>query len=270
MKKQYFRRANNLGFQGRGTLVPQHFSIGILIGAVALLIFFAIRFVAPQTFLTLVSPLLKSGTTLTAAVGGATNTESKATLLTSVTELQKKNTELTNQNIVLTTRVEDLTRLLGSRIETEKGIIAGVTARPPVAPYGVLILDQGSDSGVAADAFVYGPGGIPVGRISSVTPDSSRAGLFSLSGNTTAGWIGSQRVPVSIVGESAGAFSAVLPKDVGIAPGDGLYVVSAGSLPIGVVSSIENDPSSPNVTLRILPYVNPFSLTDVTIQRVAR
>lgn len=270
MKKQYFRKANNIGFQGRGTLVPQPFSIGLLLGGATLVIFFLIRFFAPETFLTIVSPVLKTGMQLTAAAGAAANTDSKQALLATVDSLQSKNIELTNQNVLLTARVEELTRTLGTRTASEKGIIANVTARPPVSPYDILILDQGSTSGVAIDAFAYGPGGIPVGRISSVTEHTSRTTLFSSIGTQTAGWIGKNRVPVTIVGESAGAFSAVLPKEAGIEAGDALYVVSAGALSVGIVVSIENDPSSPNVMLRIRPYVNPFSLTVVTIEKIAR
>ncbi len=269
MKKQYFRKANNIGFQGRGVTASPPFSIGLGISIMVLVLCVFIRLVAPQTFLTLVTPLITAGTRLTAAVGVATNTESTEALRAKVDTLEKEHTELSNQNTVLASKVEDLTRLLGTRITTERGILAGVVARPPVAPYGVLILDQGRDAGVEENAFVYGPGGVPMGRITQTTARSSRASLFSLTGTTTAGWVGVQRVPVNILGEGAGAFSAILPKEAGIVVGDVLYVVSGGALPIGVVSSIENDPSSPNVTLRILPYVNPFSVTDVTIDRHA-
>lgn len=207
----------------------------------------------------------RAGSALTSAVAVHVPSESRAALRAARDELEAQNAALTAQNAVLAAQVSDLTNLLGMRTEPEKGTVAGVVARPPVAPYDVLIVDQGTAAGVQEGALVSGPGGTPVGTIGTVGERQSRVTLYSTRGIKTAGWAGENRIPVTLIGAGAGAFTASVPREAGVQVGDGVYVAAGGAYPVGTVVNVESDPSSPSVSLVVRPYTNPFSLTWVTI-----
>jgi cell shape-determining protein MreC len=227
----------------------------------------ALRLVAPSVLSSVASPLWHAGSALTALVHRASSTDSKQSLIADRDRLVSENNALSAKNAALAAQVTDLTRLLGTRTAPEKGIVASVLARPPVAPYDVLILDQGTDAGVAVGSMVMGQGGTPIGTVGEADEDQSRVALFSTSGLKHDGWVGESRLPVTVTGAGAGAFRAAVPKEAGIAVGDAVYLAGFGAFPIGTVISIEQDPSSPSSDLDVRPYANPFSLTWVTVAR---
>jgi cell shape-determining protein MreC len=242
-------------------------SVVAVIITVLLVIAVILRFVAPGVFSRITTPIWNIGTSLTTSVRGTATTDSKSSLRTERDQLSAENAVLAAQNATLTAQVEDLTALLGSRTEPEKGIVAGVLARPPVAPYDVLIIDQGTEAGVTVGARAFGPGGTPIGTIGEVHSRQSRIALFSTSGFKNEGWVGSGRIPLTLTGAGAGAFRATVAKQAGVIVGDSVYLPGNGASPIGTVIKIESDPSSPTVELEVRPYTNPFSTTWVTVAR---
>jgi cell shape-determining protein MreC len=112
----------------------------------------------------------------------------------------------------------------------------------------------------------FGAGGVPLGKVTSVLSDFSRATLFSSPEMTTNGWVGSAKVPLTITGSGAGTMSASLARSADVSVGDTVSISGPGMLPVGVVVRIDSDPSSPAVTLRITPAVNPFSITWVLLR----
>ena len=60
--------------------------------------------------------------------------------------------------------------------------------------------------------------------------------------------------------------TASVPRSAGISVGDTVYAPGPGSLPIATVARVDSVPSSPAVTLRILPSLNLFSVTRVTLR----
>jgi cell shape-determining protein MreC len=262
MKRQSLR-----SYSARRSLIPGTpavFATGGLI--LFILIMVLVRVFAPNAFTVVVTPFWRAGSALSASVGVNTASwGSKEALVRERDALAAQNAQLTSENQVLAAKAQDLQQLLGTRTQTGQGILAGVLARPPVAPYDVLIVDQGSISHVTLGAVAYGPGGTPIGTVGSVTNQTARITLFSNPGLETAGWVGDARIPVTIRGAGSGAFTATLPKAAGIIAGQGVYAAGPGAVPVGVVTRIQSDPSSPNVILDIHPYLNPFSLTWVTI-----
>ena len=172
---------------------------------------------------------------------------------------------LSAENTVLAERARDLETVLGTRLSPPESIVAGVLARPPIVPYDVLITDQGSRAGVIIGVSVRGAGGIPLGTVESVTEYTSHVVLHSAPARQTAGWIGASRVPVTLIGQGAGAFVASVSRDTGVEAGDLILVSGGGALPIGVIENVKTDPSSPLATLFVRPLANPFSITWVTI-----
>lgn len=225
-----------------------------------------VRFLMPGALVSLGSPFWTAGTALTAGVGSAGSFfTDKTALMAERDRLLAENAAFYAKSATAEARARDLERLLGDREEAGEGILAGVLARPPVSPYDMLILDRGSDDGVSVGARVLGDGGMPLGRIESVTPSSARALLLSTPANETESWIGDARIPVTLVGEGAGSMSAIIAREAGIIVGDLVYAMGPGAIAAGTVISVENDPSSPRSRVDIRPLSNPFSVTWVTI-----
>lgn len=263
MNKPYFRRQpryRNGLVQGRGAFAMA--IVALLVAALA-----AVRYAAPSAFSQLASPLWAAGSYVGGNVGGIAAPESKAALREDRDRLAAENAAVTAQNASLSAQVRDLTALLGGRTDPPDGVVAQVLSGPPVAPYDVLVIDQGTDAGVALGALVTGPGGTPVGTVGVADRRQARVALYSTRGLKTGGWVGGSRIPVTLTGAGAGAFGAQVPKEAGVQVGDGVYVSGADLVPIGTVVRIEADPSSPSVGLDVRPYVNPFSLPWVAVAR---
>lgn len=235
------------------------------IGVVVLLVI-VVRVLAPGVLVAMGTPLWVTGSAVTAGVGGVTGFFSdKQEVLAERDRLREEQATLYVTTQALEARVADLQKLLGTRTEPESAILAGVLARPPVSPYDVFILDQGTAAGVLVGAYVQGMGGMPIGVIESVTKNSARARLYSTPAQETEGWIGEDRIPVTLVGEGSGALSAVVAREAGIETGAQVYAAGPGAMPLGTVIGVENDPSLPRSRVDIRPLANPFSLTWVTI-----
>lgn len=264
MKKRYSLRTSGAVSGYRSEIIPGDVRLGLIaMGAIAVLLVL-VRFIAPGALTTIATPFWNAGSSATAAVGSSLSFTSSQASQRALTERDAENAALSAQNAVLSARVADLERLLGGR-EEAPGILASVTSRPPVSPYDVLGIDRGVTSGVIEGAFVLGPGGTPIGTVSETAPTHARVVLYSAVGVATEGWAGVERVPVTLSGIGAGAVRAVVPREAGVAVGDGVYVAAAGAAPIGTIVAIDSDPSSPSVELHVRPYTNPFSLTWVSV-----
>jgi cell shape-determining protein MreC len=231
-----------------------------------LALFLLLRAFVPGALAFLATPFWATGTVLTAGVGNTgTFFTGKAEIARERDRLLAENAALIAQQAALSAREADLIRLLGSRTEPAKGILAGVLARPPVSPYDVLVVDAGSKAGIVEGARALGLGGVPLGTVESVAPGSSRITLYSTPLRETEAWIGEARIPVTLIGEGSGAFAAEVARESGIKEGDMAYVASGGAFPIGTVMRVESDPSSPRSRVDIKPVLNPFSVTWVSI-----
>jgi len=246
MKTSYFRRRSAF-FSSSGRLVAA-------IAVVALVLVIGIRVIWPGSFFALAAPLFAFGN-----------------LIASVSENPEADTvradrALTNENAALRSRITDLEQLLGTVPGESSGIVAGVIARPPMAPYDSLIIGAGQDAGVAFGMLVSADGGVPIGTVETVTRGHAQVALFSTAGRVTDGWIGEERLPISIQGLGAGAFTADIPRDADVGEGALVYVPGPGARPIGRVIRVDADPSSPSATVRIEPLANIFSLPLVLIE----
>lgn len=256
MRRRFSARNNIL--VGRNVLSAG--GILLSIAAVAVLL----RMFAPNTLISVAAPLWKVGSVFSDsfAIVPASFRE-KATLIDERDALIRQNESLLIENAALAEKASDLSALFGPAKAKRDGILAAVLAHPPVSPYDTLITDAGSGEGVTVGALVRGPGGIPLGTVESVTADGCRVVLFSAPERETNAWLGTSRIPVTLVGRGAGAFTLSVPRDAKVEIGD--VIVVSGSFPIAVVMSVARDPSSAIATVRVKPSANPFSITWVDI-----
>ena len=263
MKKTFLARRNAL-------LSSANISWGSYALIIALCLFF-LRFAAPDFFWKVFAPVFRSADSLAAGSHAFVSSFGDTAKLSLRNEiLANENLALANENQALLQKTTSLEALLGSPVPGTKnissGILAGVVARPPEAPYDTLVLAQGSRAGIALGQGVFGAGNVPIGVISSVLDDFSRVTLFSSPGVSIAGWIGSANIPLTVTGAGAGSMSASLARSANISVGDSVFGPGPGMLPIGTVTRIDESPSSPSVTLRITPALNLFSVSWVVVR----
>lgn len=224
------------------------------------------RFVAPDLFLTVFAPVLRTGTALQGKIEGFASGFGDARTLASMNErLASENAVLSVQNRMLSEHIADLSTLLGSETTPHASIVAGVLSRPPESPYDTLVVNGGTKNGVTLGMEAFGAGGTPLGVVTAVTTSFARITLFSAPGQQVSGWVGKNRAPLTLKGLGAGAFTATVSRAANAVVGDGVYLPGPGALLVGTVTALETDPASPGVTLVIHPVLNPFSIPWVTL-----
>lgn len=249
MNKRSFQRRNALV---SGLVWPLGFS---LVG-VALLILL-LRVFAPGAFLAVLAPVQGVGTLATAA-------SSNAVLpFTNTKKLTAERDQLRAENAALMSENETLKATLRDTQGVTEGVVAGVMARPPMSPYDTLVLS--SQQTLPVGSLVLAPGGAPIGRIEESRVGYARAMLFSTSGATSEGWAGEVRLPISLIGEGGGGFSATLAREAPVAIGDVVYLPGPGARAMGSIVRIDTDPASPSARVHVRPFTNPFSLTWVSV-----
>lgn len=236
-------------------------SWGGIILAVALLVL-VIRFLFPNFFWTVTSPLF----TISNAAAGASRSflgsfNNAADLTLRLDTLTRDNAALQNENAALKARVAAY-----GAFEDQPGIIAGVVARPPQSAYDTLVVAAGEREGVTIGMEAFAAGGVPLGVVDTVWDRFARVILFSAPQTVTPGWVGPHSTAISINGLGGGALRASVASTANIVVGDVVYVPGPGALPLGRVGDIETNPSSTSVVLRIIPAVNLFSVTWVTLR----
>lgn len=255
MKKTFLTRRNAI-------LSPENFSWG----AYALMVVLALlllRVIAPNFFWKIATPLFQSADILTENTHLFFASFGNAAVLTRDNErLQTENVILANENAALSRTIADQIALTS----TSKDILAGVIARPPESPYDSLVIGKGSSAGITTNMEVFGPGSVPVGFVSTVEKQFALVTLFSSPKIKIGAWVGAGHIPLTISGGGAGTFRASITRSAGVAVNDIVYAPGPGELPIGKVIRTDSDPSSPSVTLQIMPMLNIFSLPWVLVR----
>ncbi|MDP9249490.1 MAG: rod shape-determining protein MreC [bacterium] len=154
---------------------------------------------------------------------------------------------------VLARENESLKKILWRLPEdNQKPILAAILLKPNRSPYDTLLIDQGEVAGVAAGDMVYAYGNIPIGRIASVTPYTSKVVLFSSSGETTEVAVPSLRKDAEeggifweATGRGGGNFEMILPRDFILEKGDAVVLPGLNPLTIAVAETVLSDPRSP-------------------------
>jgi cell shape-determining protein MreC len=231
-----------------------------LLFAVSLLI---VRLIAPNFFLQIFAPVFSASDALAIESNSFINAFKNVSLLAAQNEtLANEISTLKIEKQVLEEKMAGISGL-GRSVS---GVIAGVIAGPPVSPYDILVVSAGSMDGVKVGMEAFGAGGVPLGTVSSVYSNFSRITLFSAPDADTGGWVGHSHVPITLSGTGAGTISASAPRSANIEIDDTVFAPGPGMLPIGRVVRIDNNASSPSVTLRIMLTQNIFSITWVALR----
>ena len=166
-------------------------------------------------------------------------------------KLETQSAELINRE-ALVFENESLKEIFSRAPEKKEIILAAIISKPNRSPYDTLLLDVGEKDGVETGAAVYALGDIPIGRVNSITPDTSNAILFSSSKETTQVIVpvsleqgGTKEMFWELVGRGGGNFEMTLPRDFIL--GQDAVVVLPGIRPyaVAIVETILSDPRDP-------------------------
>ena len=138
---------------------------------------------------------------------------------------------------------------LGGRELKESFILATILNRPPISPYDTLIIDAGSNEGVAVGDVAAVEKNSAIGEISSVTKNSAVVSLYSTPDRETLVAIGLERAAAPARGRGGGNFEVRLPKNVAVETGDAIVLPTLNHRLLGLVSKIETGPNDPFQTI---------------------
>ncbi len=149
-------------------------------------------------------------------------------------------------------------------------ILAGILSKPNQSAYDTVIVDAGSNQFVSVGALVFADGNVPIGRVGSVYPSSSKIILFSNPSEQTQVSISSdpkQDVFMQVIGRGGGNFEMILPRDLNLEKG--AQVVLPGITPyvVGTVETIISDPRDAFKKALLVSPVNIEMLKFVEIQK---
>ncbi len=161
----------------------------------------------------------------------------------------------------------NLKQILG-RSGGKQIILAGVLMRPPATPYDTLMLDAGSEQGVAVGDLVLGGGESAIGTIAQVYPTTARAELFSSPGQNLTALLTSgdgAATPIDIVGQGSGSMTATVPAGTGALVGETIVFPGVNGNLAAKVSAVTAKEGDSFETIYLKLPTNPFALRFVEI-----
>jgi len=161
---------------------------------------------------------------------------------------------------------DELKAMLG-RASTTPAVLAAVLSRPPYMPYDELVIDRGSDDGIASNTLVYSPEMVLIGHLSALYSQTSAVTLFTSPGQKYNVLIGSSHIPAEADGRGGGQYQAEIPHGSAIEAGDIVEDQSLNDKEFGIVVTVRSDPSDPFDQVLFAPPVNIYQLRWVLLEK---
>ena len=161
----------------------------------------------------------------------------------------------------------DELRGIYNKASTSDYILSAVLAKPPFTKYDELIIDVGSAKGMNIGREVLAPNKTVIGRISSVTSQTSTVEIFTSSGLKFQVSIGERHINAVAKGVGGGQFEAEVSRNDLINIGDLVTASTISNKVFGTVNAIISDPTEPFSKIIIVPEVNIYDLRWVLIDK---
>lgn len=172
-------------------------------------------------------------------------------------EIYRMQAQVLDRNL-LEEKVLKLEEALG-RAGSDNRVVAYVLAGPGLSPYDTLIIDAGTDRGIAVgDEVVYAGAGA-IGTIAEVLDSSAKVALYSSSGQERPVLVGVYAIPATARARGMGNFEAKVPQGSIVAVGD-TVLLPKDSLILGMVQLVEEDPAAPFITVL---FRTPFNVAEI-------
>ena len=164
-------------------------------------------------------------------------------------EIESLETELVAQSAsaqslaVLREENRQLRRLLAA--SSTPRIAATVIGRPSELPYDLLLVDQGTQAGVAVGAPVYSTEYEVIGLVTDAKPRYAQVLLFSTPGFSTTAYLGGANLLVTLEGVGGGMARVAVPQGVLLQEGQLVHLPSIQTGVYGRIVAIERTPTDP-------------------------
>lgn len=143
----------------------------------------------------------------------------------------------------LTYENDELRALLGDA--GEERVLAGVIARPPFAPYDLLVVDKGSADGITEGALAYVGNNHVLGMVTRVFPQMSYITLLTSPGTETTVYLYGSHIFAYAYGEGGGVLRISIPQGIEIHEGDPVVLPSSRSGEVGTIDYLVSSPTEP-------------------------
>ena len=134
-------------------------------------------------------------------------------------ELDESRAGIANYNSILAENIS-LKETLERKDVSTPLVLAAILSKPNQSAYDTLLIDQGEAQGLKTGDIVFARGNVPVGKISSVYPNSSKVVLFSTSGEKTQVVAGDRNIFLEAVGRGGGNFEVIMSREFTLVKGD--------------------------------------------------
>ncbi len=156
-------------------------------------------------------------------------------------QLVEKEASLVNYNGIVEDNAK-LKEILDRKNEASNMILGAILSKPNSSPYDTLIIDAGTEQGVAVGDKVFALGNVPIGRVAEVYARTSKVILFSNPGEKTEVAVGGTDVFMQMVGRGGGNFEMNLPRDLTLTKGAEAHLPGITPYVVGTVATIISDP----------------------------
>lgn len=221
-------------------------------------------------FGTLAKPIWRVGNVLSDSVHSiGLFSKPKQTLISENQTLQEKILELNAQVAgfqILEKENQDLKQILERKPQGTRMVLAGVLAIPTRTPYDTVIIDAGSEEGIAKDQIVFAYSTIAIGTISEVYTHTSKVTLFSSPGVIFDGLLINDNTHIETKGNGGGNLEATLPREVSVEIGEVMVTPGTTGHTVATVGKIVSDPRDPFQKVILVSPINMNQLRFVEVQ----
>lgn len=230
----------------------------------------SVRFLFSRTVIVATLPFFKGSDYLGGAFYNLSYfVKNKKNLFAEANDLRIRNAELENEFLMtefLRKENEELKSLF-SQTNKKNYILGSIISRPPKVPHDMIIIDAGSDNGVAEGMRVLAYSNTMIGMVAEVFPKISKIKLISFSGEETNVFFEEEKVSAPAVGLGGGNLEIKMPSSFKIKSGGKILTDGTFPLIIGEVGKIEIDLLNPFQKILFRLPVNLNEIRSVLIEK---
>jgi cell shape-determining protein MreC len=138
---------------------------------------------------------------------------------------------------------DELKSALGRAVENEL-ILARVLSGPSRSPYDTLVIDIGTDAGLAEGMRILYDGDFAIGEVTSVYAHSAVVTLYSSPDITLPVTVGTSSTPAEAEGAGGGSMRITVPSGLAVVVGDAVEIPSLSPTYLGIVEAIDEPEGS--------------------------
>ncbi len=191
----------------------------------------------------------------------------KSYLISKNLDLENQVTSLQLKQVDYDTILKENQDLKNQTADHHPRITSRILSKPPQSPYDTLVVDAGSDVGVAVGDTVYLSDTIIVGMVTSITSHTSLISLFSASGQKQQSTNSRTGALFDLVGKGGANFQVEVPKDTDITVGDTFLFPNKSASVLATAYYIDTDSQSSFKTIYLHSPGNVFSSQWVFIDK---